>query len=99
MKLLTEEIRRRLPKLGATGDTPLQDRIAQVKFFTPDAGWTWYAVEFDGADTFWGYVIGAEREFGAFTLSELESVEGPFGLRVERDLYFRPTPLRELVKE
>jgi hypothetical protein len=26
-------------------------------------------------------------------LSELESVRGPFGLRVERDLAFEPTPL------
>jgi hypothetical protein len=26
------------------------DAHAQVKFFTPDSGWTWYASEFDGND-------------------------------------------------
>jgi Protein of unknown function (DUF2958) len=98
MKLLTEEIRKRLPKLGSTVGQG-ENAVAQVKFFTPWGGWTWYAVEFDGWNVFYGYVIGLEREFGSFALSELEEVRGPFGLKVERDLYFKPTPLKELVKE
>jgi hypothetical protein len=32
-----------------------------------------------------------EDELGYFTLSELESVHGPLGLSVERDLQFEPT--------
>jgi hypothetical protein len=99
MKLLTEEIRKRLPPLYSTEDVPLEEKIAQVKFFTPDAGWTWYAVEFDGEDIFWGYVIGVEREFGTFSLSELQSVRGRLGLPVERDTFFEPTPLKELMKK
>lgn len=50
MKLLTKELRRRLPPLYATES--VKDPVAQVKFFTPWAGWTWYATEFDGVDTF-----------------------------------------------
>lgn len=68
MKLLTEEIRKRLPPLYSTEETPLEEKIAQVKFFTPDSSWTWYAVEFDGEDIFWGWVQGIEEEFGTFSL-------------------------------
>jgi hypothetical protein len=99
MKLLTEEIRKRLPPLYSTEETPLEEKIAQVKFFTPDSSWTWYAVEFDGEDIFWGWVHGFEEEFGTFSLSELQSVRGKLGLPVERDKFFEPTPLKALMKE
>jgi Protein of unknown function (DUF2958) len=38
--------------------------------------------------TFFGLVIGQERELGYFNLRELESVKGPGGLRIERDMHF-----------
>ena len=47
---------------------------------------------------FFGLVSGHEEELGYFVLSELESVRGPFGLKIERDLYFDPTPLSKLRK-
>jgi len=94
MKLLTEELRRRLPALHSSED--VLDPVAQAKFFTPWTSWTWYAIEFDGKDLFFGLVDGLERELGYFSLSELESIEGPAGLRIERDLYFEPTPMSEL---
>jgi hypothetical protein len=97
MQLLTKEILKRLPPLWSTEGTPLDQIIAQVKFFTPDAGWTWYAVEFDGKDLFWGLAHGFEKELGYFSLSELQSVRGTLGLPVERDRFFKPTPLKELM--
>ena len=96
MKLLTEEIRRQLPPLYSTEGDP--DPVAQVKFFTPDSFWTWYAIEFDGKDTFFGLNVGHFAELGYFSLAELQSVRGPLGLSVERDLYFEPTPLSDLYK-
>jgi hypothetical protein len=45
---------------------------------------------------FFGLVFGHEREFGYFLLSELESVNGPLGLPIERDLYFQPKTLQEI---
>ena len=99
MQLLTKEILKRLPPLGLNENTPLEEMMAQVKFFTPDSGWTWYAVEFDGEDIFWGWVQGIEEEFGTFSLSELQSVRGKLGLPVERDKFFEPTPLKELMKK
>jgi hypothetical protein len=72
------------------------DAQAQVKYFTPDSNWTWYASEFDGEDIFFGLVNGFELEFGYFSLKELEEARGPMGLPIERDERFEPKTLREL---
>jgi len=97
MKLITKEIQNILPKLYEQDDKGL-NAIAYVKFFTPDSNWTWYATEFDGKDIFFGLVDGFVKELGYFSLLELESVRGPLGLKIERDLYFEPTTLEELMK-
>jgi len=94
MRLLTNEIRRRLPPLYTTEHE--KDAIAQVRFFSMWSNWVWYATEFDGEDLFFGLVEGFETEWGCFSLKELESVRGPGGLRIERDLYFEPTPVSEI---
>ena len=91
MKLLTQEIRRKLPPLYSQEDD--SDPMMIAKFFTPDAHWTWYAMEFDGEDLFFGYVVGPFPELGYFRLSELEQVRGVLGLPVERDLWFEPCRL------
>ena len=93
-KLLPEKVRKSLPSLGSTSQQ--SDPTAMAKFFTPDSSWTWYAIEFDGLDTFYGLVDGAFRELGTFSLSELLSARGHLGLPVERDRYFEPTPLSKL---
>jgi len=93
--LLPDDVRARLPKLYANEALGMA-APAVVKFFTPDASWTWYASEFDGEDLLFGLVIGHVAEFGYFSLSELESVRGPLGLPVERALNFTPASLGEL---
>lgn len=95
MELLDGESRAVLPPLYSA--EKLGDRaIAPVKFFTPDANWTWYASEYDGKDLFFGLVSGFEVELGYFSLTELEGVRGALGLPVERDLYFTPQTIRDL---
>lgn len=84
-----------IPPLYATSEQG-DDAIVQVKLFTPDSGWTFYITEYDGDDLCFGLVVGMETELGYFTLSELRAVRGPLGLRIERDLYFKPAPLREI---
>jgi hypothetical protein len=42
-------------------------------------------------------VIGFEREWGYFALSELEAAKGPLGLPIERDLHFEPTPISQVL--
>jgi hypothetical protein len=91
MKLLTQAIRKALPALYST--EKVEDPTIQVKFFTPDANFTWYATEFDGEDTFFGYVVGPFPELGYFSLHELTTARGPFGLPIERDMWFKPCPL------
>ena len=98
MHLLTKAIRRRLPPLYANEEKGL-DALAIVKFFTPDSSWTWYASEFDGEDLFFGLAVGFEPELGYFRLSELLTVRGKLGLPVERDRFFKPTPLRVLLEK
>ena len=49
--------------------------------------------EFDGTDIFFGFVKGDFDEIGTFSLSELESITGPMGLTIERDIYFTAKPL------
>lgn len=95
MELLDGVSRAALPDLYS-GEEKGLDAIVPVKFFTPDAQWTWYPSEYDGEDTFFGLVSGMEVELGYFSVTELESVRGPLGLPVERDLYFTPQTLREL---
>lgn len=96
MQLLTKEILKKLPPLGSTNHQ--KDPTVQVKFFTPDAQWTWYAYEFDGKDVFFGYVKGIENELGTFSLSELQKIRGRLGLSVERDKFFKPCSLSEVMK-
>jgi Protein of unknown function (DUF2958) len=92
--LMPEWLKAQFPPLYSTEQTP--DPIVICKYFTPDAGWTWYATEFDGEDTFFGLVDGFERELGYFSLAELQSVHGPYGLPIERDLWLPPTPLSQI---
>lgn len=92
--LLPTSVREALPPLGATKDE--RDPLVRVKFFYPDFSWTWYAIEFDGDDLFYGLVDGFEKELGSFRLSELLENRGKLGMEIERDLYFRPCHLSSL---
>ncbi|MFH1560690.1 MAG: DUF2958 domain-containing protein [Chloroflexota bacterium] len=99
MKLLTKELMGKLPSLYSQEEKG-GNAVAEVKFFTPWTSWTWYATEYAPEDRlFFGLVEGHEKELGYFSLDELEAVQGPGGLRVERDMHWKPTPLREIWPE
>ena len=100
MKLLTAEIRNKLPKLYSQDN--VADPICHLKIFTPDAQWTWHIIEGskqeDGDWLFFAKVISPmcpDGELGYVSLSELKTVRGVSGLPVERDLYFRSKPLSQ----
>lgn len=98
--LLTQEIRDTLPPLYNSEKHPEKEAIAVVKFFSPYSQWTWYAVEFDGEDTFFGLVDGFEMEYGYFSYSELEAVTVFGGVpAVERDCGWSPRPVKEIEAE
>lgn len=92
-RLLTEELRKALPKLREQEGSA--DPTVFAKFFFPASGWTWFVTEGEAEDAdflFYGYVIGFEAEWGYFVLSELEGVNIR-GLMIERDRYFEPGKL------
>lgn len=94
--LLTEELRKALPKLRQQSD--VADPIVYAKFFFPASGWTWFVTEGEerGDDfLFFGYVVGLESEFGYFSLRELEEVEVS-GFQIERDIFFEPMPFSHI---
>jgi len=87
---------------GPGYELPTDQLMVLVKFFTPDSNWTWYAVSAsqdpESSDVqFFGLVDGFVKELGYFWLSELESLRGPMGLRIERDLYWELVRLSELL--
>ncbi|WP_442505094.1 DUF2958 domain-containing protein [Novipirellula sp. SH528] len=94
--LLTKGILAKLPTLGASSE--IRDPIVQVKWFTPDANWTWWVIEYDPESRIcYGLVNGLEQEFGTFYLDEVEEIRGSLGLPVERDLHFDPQPVSQVM--
>ena len=99
MQLLTDELRAQMPPLYAQEHE--EDAMVYAKFFTPWTNWTWYATEGSQAEDdyiFFGFVVGHVGEWGYFSLAELESVRGPAGLTIERDLHFSPACWSEVEK-
>ena len=96
MKLITPELEQRFKEVGdqSEGVNPL----VIAKFFDPVGSATWYATEYDKeTDICYGYVTGlAYDEWGSFSIRELESVQRPFGLTIERDIHFSETKYHDL---
>lgn len=101
MELLTEQLRERLLSNGRLrrhmAEEGLEGMVAcgpdflpVVKLFTPDAGCTWLLAEIDPDDHDRAFALCdlGLPELGYVSLTELESLRGPLGLPVERDLHF-----------
>lgn len=89
MKLMTTTLAKTIPKMYSTESDA--NPIVYAKYFTPDGAATWLVLEYNGADSFFGFVsLGDSNyaELGYFSLAELEAVRGVLGLPVERDLYW-----------
>ena len=101
MKLLTKKLLARFAKLGRQEDS--SDPIVVAKFFNPAGAGTWYATEYDPASReFFGFVSifgDWNDEWGSFSLTELESYRGKFGLGIERDLYFEEQPISKVISK
>lgn len=62
-----------------------------VKLFSPTGGATWLITEMEeDGDTLFGLCdLGLGMpELGRVSLTELKAIKGPFGLGIERDMYF-----------
>jgi hypothetical protein len=102
MKLWSDNMAKqaKLPKLYATENINLEDKVVVAKFFCSSSNYTWYVIEGektkDGDWRFFGLVDGAYKEYGYFLLSQLTSLMRGSFLLVERDKYFSPTKVSEL---
>ena len=101
MQLLTKALEGRFAQVGSQEKNP--DPLIIAKFFNPTGAGTWYATEYDPQTrTFFGYVsiFGDHNdEWGYFSLDELAAYQGRFGLGIERDLYFKEQPARQVIKQ
>lgn len=104
MKLMTKEIEQRLAKFPLYSQDGKGDEATIVcKFFSPINAWTWYVLEGqktdDGDYELYGLVINShgEKEYGYFMLSELQKIKLPFGLGIERDIYFSPSKVMDVI--
>lgn len=87
---MTPELEERFAEVGSQSD--LADPVIVAKFFNPTGAGTWYATEYDPkGKMFFGYVSifgDWNDEWGYFSLAELESLVGSFGIGIERDLFW-----------
>jgi len=98
MELLPDELKARLPPL--LSQEAADEPIVHCRFFLAGTNWAWYVLEGESEDgdfLFFGFVTGIASEFGHFRLSELQSLSGLRGQRVERDLNFTEGKLTDVV--
>ena len=88
----TEEELSNLPKLYATENVPLKEKVIHLHFFI--GGSDWYAAEYCPEEKVcWGFAILNEdydmAEWGYFSLKEISDLRIAF-VEVDRDLYWTP---------
>lgn len=100
MKLMTNELEQTFSNypFGSQEDKG-EDAKVIVKYFNPCGAGTWLITEGekqeDGDWLFFGYCHIFEWEWGYVTLSQLEEIQLPFGLTIERDLYMTDMLVKE----
>ncbi|NQU63606.1 MAG: DUF2958 domain-containing protein [SAR324 cluster bacterium] len=78
-----------------------EDPLVIVKFFNPVGAGTWLITEYCPKQCLaFGYVMGlGYDELGYISLTEMDSITLPFGMRIERDIHFQPKLLSQCKKE
>lgn len=96
MKLMTKAIQKQAEKQYALGADMNQKVVA--KYFNPAGTGTWYLMNKSPhvSDYAWGIVDLFDVEMGSFSINELESISLPFGLKIERDMYFEPMKAKDV---
>ena len=95
-ELMTKELEEVLPKLYATEDIKVNNKILQIKYISVKSNWEWYLVEYDKETKIaFGYIKGFENEWGYFSLKELEEINDEC-LSIIRDKTFQKIEFIEL---
>ena len=95
-ELMTKELKEVLPKLYATENIKLEEKVLQVKYRSINSNWEWYLIEYDKEKKLaFGYVIGQEKEFGYFSLDEFKEVNEE-RIEIVRDTEFQAIKFKDL---
>jgi len=93
MKIITKAIEKAFEKQGDTSNLSMSEIKIVMKLFGGGA-FTWYLYEKLDDDTYMAYVNLGDAEMsecGRVSMQELLSIKfKPFGLGIERDMYFEP---------
>ncbi len=93
MKIITKAIEQAFEKQGDTSEKSMSEIKIVMKLFGGGAC-TWYLYEKIDEDTYMAFVNLGDPEMaecGYVSMSELLSLKfRPFGLGIERDIYFEP---------
>ncbi len=99
MKLITPEFEELFKEYPLYSQEDAEDPIIIAKLFDPVGSATWWVTEYDPVEKIvFCYVTGLVQEWGYTSLIELESIERPFGLTIEQDLYFVQKRFSEVKK-
>lgn len=91
MQLLTKAIKKQLPKLYTTENTPIFEKRIICKFFNPIGAGTWFIFEGEEVEDdflLFGICHLHTWECGYISLNELQELKLPLGLSIERDIHF-----------
>ena len=94
----TMERLNKLPRLYETEHICPEEKIVHLHFTADRCHW--WAIEWDGQDTFFGYVLlngwDHDAEFGYFSLSELLEVKFGGWLEVLQDPFWIPRAMKDI---
>lgn len=98
-RVMTAEIRKQLPKLY-TQENRGGESLAVLKVFSPLTRFRFYALEFDGVDTLFGFTVSALGpdcdELGYASLNKLLTMERLGMPLIERDTSWQPTKTNQI---
>ena len=96
----TAELLASIPRLYQTEDIPLKDKLVHIHFFI--GGTDFYICEYNGTDTFWGFVIlngdYEMAEFGYISFDELKSIRVNGWQEIDYDRYWQVRPANQVKK-
>lgn len=102
MMLMTKELEKEFEKysLGSQDEKGMEADVV-VKYFNPFGAGTWLITEGekqeDGDWLLFGYCHIFEWEWGYVMLSELENIQLPFGLTIEREMYVTGKQVKDYI--
>ena len=98
MKLLTKKITEQAQEQYDKGSD--MEQMVVAKYFDPMGSWRWFLMNMGQSEDYcWGIVDLFAIEMGSFSMRELQSIQLPLNMGIERDKYFEPVKASELWKE